>query len=164
MAEDVASENHGGRSIRGAVVAGSFCVISLVILLVARFAFDPQSRWLDYARAYQCASGAALAGSGLWFVFALLKARTDFFDVDRKIGAAEFNKAVALVVLATVVVLVLALSSLPGMAPSGQVQVAAAERARLIRIDKHLKIFVSIVVLLAGAVVMSLPLSRLLRK
>lgn len=164
MKEDAAITDQGRRSTSGVVAAGLFCVISLVVFLAARFGFDPQSRWLDYSRAYQRAGGAALVGGGLWFIFALLKARTNFFSLDRKIGSEEFRTTVALVLIATVVVLVLAFSNLPGMAPPEQVQMEAAERARQIRIDKGLKIFVTLSVIFAGAVVMSLPVRRLFRK
>ena len=146
------------------IVAGLFCLIALIVLVAtATVPNEAQNRWADYYKSYHNVGGAALVAGVLWLAFAVLRAKTDFFAVDRKIGSDELSISVASLIIAIVVALYLALSNLPAFAPAPEVQIDAAERVKLARWDKGLRILVWSVVLCTGFLVASFPLRRYFR-
>jgi len=147
------------QSSRGMILSGICSAVALAVFFFTS-APDAQSRWIDYHKAYHNVSMAALVAGVLWFVLALLKAKTNFFVVDRKIGSDELSISIAVLIIAAAVVLYLALSHLPVLSPPPEIQIDPAERARLMKMDKGLNILVWSVVLLAGVLFASLPLQR----
>ncbi|MDD4872558.1 MAG: hypothetical protein PHR77_18565 [Kiritimatiellae bacterium] len=152
------------RSGNGMIWAGIVCVLALSGFIFTAIPAEAQSRWVDYFRAYHNVSGAALVAGVLWFVLALLKSRTNFFSVDQKIGSDEFNISMAMVIIATAVVLFLALSNLPSIQPPLQTQMDPVERAKLVKKDKGLKALVSFAVIFTGLMVVSVPVRRYFKR
>jgi len=149
----------------GVILAGVFCVFALMLFLVTKkVPSDPQFRWADYYRAYHLVGGASLVAGIFWLVFAFLKAKTDFFNVNMKITSDELNISIAFVAIAVVVGIYLTLTNLPVLTPAPEVSMDPAERAKLMRWDQGLKCLAWTVVLFTGSIVISLPLRRYFRR
>jgi len=148
----------------GVISAAAVCLAAGMVVFLTHIYFDPQSRWVDYYNSYRNAGWAVLIAGMLWFVLAFLKAKTDFFAIDRKIGSDELGVNIAVVFLATVVVLYLALSNLPSIVPPVDVQMEPAVRLRLTKMNSSFRWFVGVVIALISLIVLSVPLRRLFRK
>ena len=149
----------------GMILAGVFCALALILFLVTnKVPADPQFRWADYYKTYHLVGGAALVAGIVWFVFAFLKAKTGFFNVNAEISSDELSVSIAFVVIAVVVAIYLALSNLPVLTPAPEVSMDPAERAKLMRWDHGMKCLTWMVVLLTGLIVISLPLRRYFRR
>jgi len=161
---DTVPEKKEQGSLKGVITAGVFFAGAAALFIYTSAHYNQESYWQDYFKAYRWASGAALIAGALWLVFALLKARTNFFDLDRKIDSDEFNTALAVVIIAVIVALSFALMKMPSMVPKEMAGTDSPDRTRLVKLDRNLKILVSSVIILGGLIVLSAPLRRLRRK
>jgi len=152
------------RSLKGVIAAVVFCAGSLALFLYTMPPYNAESHWLDYLKTYHNVSIAGLMAGPLWLVFALLKARTHFFELDRKISQDEFNTSLAVVILALIVALSLALTKIPSLVPKEKADTDSPERTRFLKLDRNVKILASSMIILSGLIVLSVPFRRLKRR
>jgi len=145
------------------ILSGLVFVLCGIMFGVTSVKYDPLWRWADYFKTYNLVGVVGMIVAVIWFVLAILRNRTKFFDVTQKISPDEFSVTIGIIAIVTVIALFTTFSKLPTFV-TPQVAPDDPGRPTLVKYDKNLKILVTVAILLSAAAVGSAPLRRFFKR
>jgi len=138
-------------------------VLGLAAVIVTKALGIRESFWVSYIDGVRGAGWMAICVGVVWFALASAHRRTSFFALDRKMDADKFGVSLVAIALAVVILIFLIVPRLPAT-PEAQLPKDLKVRARVLRMEKHLRIYMSATLILTGLAVGSFPAIKFFRK